>query len=172
MEAVQEALAPAGESIYTVRIPGTGRMMISIKGIDREIALINVRNQEKEMYPWSCLLEELEIYLEKPEEEPVAPVQPEKKKAEKKPVRVVKAKEPKKPEKEQKKADEKTQEKAAEAPDTVPDGDGCQKQSLNILHMGDFSGIEKLPLLSVHDGHHMKIFTVSPQIIHHLICYF
>ena len=146
MEAVQEALAPAGESIYTVRIPGTGRMMISIKGIDREIALINVRNQEKEMYPWSCLLEELEIYLEKPEEEPVAPVQPEKKKAEKKPARVVKAKEPKKPEKEQKKADEKPQEKAAEALDTMPDGDGCQ------MEIGDFPEVLPDDYVVAHDG--------------------
>ena len=121
-------------------------MMISIKGIDREIALINVRNQEKEIYPWSCLLEELEIYLEKPEEEPVAPVQPEKKKPEKKPVRVVKAKEPKKPEKEQKKADKKTQEKAAEAPDTMPDGDGCQ------MEIGDFPEVLPDDYVVAHDG--------------------
>lgn len=44
------ALAPAGEKIYTVRVAGTGRLMLSIKE-DTDIALINVRTGEKQTYP-------------------------------------------------------------------------------------------------------------------------
>ncbi len=44
------SLAPAGEKIYTVRVAGTGRLMLSIKE-ETDIALINVRTGEKQTYP-------------------------------------------------------------------------------------------------------------------------
>lgn len=44
------ALAPAGEKIYTVRVAGTGRLMLSIKE-DTDIALVNIRTGEKQTYP-------------------------------------------------------------------------------------------------------------------------
>jgi len=103
---LQEILAPAGEAMHSVRIKGVGRLMLSVKGLDTEIALINVRSDSKEMYSWEAVIRAVEDYCTShtdPEPEKkteVAPVQPEKKKAEKKPARVVKAKEPKKPEKE------------------------------------------------------------------------
>lgn len=47
-----EILAPSGEAIHSVRIRGTGRVMISIKGADREITVVNVRSEEKESFSW------------------------------------------------------------------------------------------------------------------------
>lgn len=120
MKAVNEILAPAGESIYTVRIQGIGRFMLSIKGIDTDIALMNVRNpEEKEKFSWNQLVNALDNLIDhtmpakeswentyhakfpvtpEPEKPKVAPVQqksePKKEeKPKKKPQKVVKAKE-------------------------------------------------------------------------------
>lgn len=116
---LQEILAPAGEAMHTVRIKGMGRLMLSIKGVDTGIALINVRSNSKDMYSWSDLLQTVETYCAgheadlEPEPEkktPVAPVQPTEepeKKKERKVSKVVKAKEPeKKKDKSKKKAQE------------------------------------------------------------------
>lgn len=56
-EKVMEALVPDEEKIYSVRIPGTGRMILSLKTSEEEINLINVRPQEKESYTWQALEE-------------------------------------------------------------------------------------------------------------------
>lgn len=40
-------LAPSGEMIYSVRIPGTGRLMLSIKVNTGRITITNVRSMEK-----------------------------------------------------------------------------------------------------------------------------
>lgn len=117
MKAVNEIMAPAGESIYTVRIQGVGRFMLSIKGIDTDIALMNVRNpEEKEKFSWNQLVNALDRLIDRsmpdkdswertynakfpePEKPKVAPVQqksvPKKEeKPKKKPQKVVKAKE-------------------------------------------------------------------------------
>ena len=116
---LQEILAPAGEAMHTVRIKGMGRLMLSIKGVDTGIALINVRSNSKDMYSWPDLLQTVETYCAgheadpEPEPEkktPVAPVQPTEepeKKKERKVSKVVKAKEPeKKKDKSKKKAQE------------------------------------------------------------------
>ena len=55
IEDLQEALAPAGESIYSVRLPGVGRLMLSVKGTDRDVTLVNIRTSEKENYSWEAL---------------------------------------------------------------------------------------------------------------------
>ena len=104
-----DALAPSGIAMLSCRIPGTGRLMMSVKGLDENLQVINIRSNEKEEFTWEELRQVAdrlcegfygswreaweEKYSEKlPEEKPeVAPAQP---KAE----RVVKAK-PKKPEK-------------------------------------------------------------------------
>lgn len=119
-ESLQEALAPAGESIYSTRLQGVGRLMLSVKGTDRDVTLTNIRTNEKE----SCSWEELKIAMkritdvsvsgkdswesiyeeefpvkEEPKKPEVAPVQPikEDKPKQKKPSKVTKA--GKKPEK-------------------------------------------------------------------------
>ncbi|MBQ7925928.1 MAG: hypothetical protein IJ335_06490, partial [Lachnospiraceae bacterium] len=50
--AVQETLAPDGEKIYSIRIMGVGRMMLSVKSLDRALTLTNMRTSEKEEYSW------------------------------------------------------------------------------------------------------------------------
>lgn len=98
IEKVLDIMAPAGFAMITVRIQGIGRIMISIKGKDNAIEVINLRNNEKENYIWLEFIESLktlcsngknakkaweELYgepfrEEKPEEKPeVAPVQPQ-----------------------------------------------------------------------------------------------
>ena len=99
---LQEILAPAGEAMHSVRIKGVGRLMLSVKGLDTEIALINVRSDSKEMYTWETVIRAVEDYCTShtdPEPEKkteVAPVQPEKKPEKRKISKVTKAKGPEK----------------------------------------------------------------------------
>lgn len=46
-EELMNILAPSGEMIYSVRIPGTGRLMLSIKTNIGRITITNVRSMEK-----------------------------------------------------------------------------------------------------------------------------
>ncbi len=89
--AVQETMAPDGERIYNVRIMGVGRLMLSVKSIDRPLTITNMRSGEKEEYSWDNLVDILKstmaftetaeeswetVYGEKfPKKEEVAPVQ-------------------------------------------------------------------------------------------------
>ena len=97
---IQEILAPAGEAMHSVRIKGVGRLMLSVKGLDTETALINVRSDSKEMYSWDALIQAVEDYCSshtdpEPEKKPeVAPVQQEKKPEKRKISKVTKAREP------------------------------------------------------------------------------
>jgi hypothetical protein len=52
----QELLAPAGEAIHMVRVQGVGRLMISVKGADQPVSLVNVRSNESEKYSWEELV--------------------------------------------------------------------------------------------------------------------
>lgn len=98
---LQEILAPAGEAMHSVRIKGMGRLMLSVKGLDTEIALINVRSDSKEMYTWETVIRAVEDYCTShtdPEPEKkteVASVQPTEKpeKKERKVSKVTKARE-------------------------------------------------------------------------------
>lgn len=119
-KALQEALAPAGEGILSIRIPGTGRMLLSVKGTDSDITLTNIRTGEKKGYAWEslhravCRIIRLDskspetswekVYGEpfpikkEPEELKVAPVQQKKEdKKPKKQPKVIKAKAEEKP---------------------------------------------------------------------------
>ena len=55
-DALFDALAPAGESIYTVRIQGVGRIMISCK--EDRVNLVNVRTNNVEICTWEQVSEE------------------------------------------------------------------------------------------------------------------
>lgn len=99
---LQEILAPAGEAMHSVRIKGVGRLMLSVKGLDTEIALINVRSDSKEMYSWETVIRAVEDYCtshtdqEQEKKTEVAPVQPTEKpekKKERKVSKVTKARE-------------------------------------------------------------------------------
>lgn len=105
-----EHLAPSGTKTYSVRIPGTGRMMLMMKEAEEEVKLINVREaSDKKIYKKTDVMEAFrsifaegevkaswestygETFPEKKEE--VAPVQQVQKKENK----VVKAKPAEKP---------------------------------------------------------------------------
>lgn len=52
MEDLQEVMAPGGECTYSVRIAGTGRMLLFIRSLRESITISNVRSGEKEEYTW------------------------------------------------------------------------------------------------------------------------
>lgn len=58
---ILDALAPSGVGIKTVRIQGIGRVMISFRGKDAEIEVLNVRTQERKSYSWQQFIEELRM---------------------------------------------------------------------------------------------------------------
>ncbi len=114
---MMDALAPAGEKIISVRIPGEGRKMLSIKGSDVDPVVIDVRSGKKQSCKWDDLIEEMEklcggetgensweiLYGEPfPEKkQEVAPVQPKKEQNSSRTGRVTKAKKPENTHKEQ-----------------------------------------------------------------------
>ena len=55
---LQSILAPNGDKVYTVRITGTGRIMLIISDKDPDVVLVNMRqNNEKTRHPWSEVLQ-------------------------------------------------------------------------------------------------------------------
>lgn len=89
---VMAVMAPAGEGMHSARIPGVGRLMLSLKGADRDVVLVNVRSGEKQEYGWGDMEAAFDLLMgsdsaeeswetvyggEIPE---VAPVQPENRK--------------------------------------------------------------------------------------------
>lgn len=56
-------LVPSGIGILTQRIPGKGKFMLSFRGIDKDIALLNVRDNTKEEFPWDGIIENIENRL-------------------------------------------------------------------------------------------------------------
>lgn len=94
-EDVMDVIAPSGIANHIIRVPGVGRIMLSINGRDNPLTLVNIRTQEKELCDWSIAITAIEIvfmaavvqeyqevwqllygeeYIEEKEE--VAPVQP------------------------------------------------------------------------------------------------
>lgn len=106
VEKIMDVLAPAGEKIISVRIPGEGRKMLSIKGSDVAPVVIDVRSGEKESCIWEDLIKETKSLCENGGNGreawertyndflPVALVQPVKEKDSHKTSRVTKAKKP------------------------------------------------------------------------------
>lgn len=125
---VMETVAPSGEGMLSTRLQGVGRLMLSFKGADTDISLINVRSEEKESYEWDALIAALDILMgmDTPEESweyvygekypEVAPVQQEERKKSK----VITApKEPEKKPETEKKTEEKETSMAAGVPDEI-----------------------------------------------------
>lgn len=98
-DAMFDALAPAGESIYTVRIQGVGRIMISCK--EDRVNLVNVRTNNVEICTWEQVTEEYtKLFGSCTWEERYGrpyPVKSEPAAEESVPVETVKEKKPKKP---------------------------------------------------------------------------
>lgn len=55
---VKDIMVPQGDAIYMVRIPGTGRLMISISG--ENVSVTEVRSQQKERYTMQEMVDALE----------------------------------------------------------------------------------------------------------------
>lgn len=98
-DALFDALAPAGESIYTVRIQGVGRIMISCK--EDRVNLVSVRTNNVEICTWEQVTEEYtKLFGSCTWEERYGrpyPVKSEPAAEESVPVETVKEKKPKKP---------------------------------------------------------------------------
>ena len=55
---LQDIFAPATEAIYTVRVQGVGRFLLSMK--PEKVSLVNIRNtDDKEMYEWTEFAERI-----------------------------------------------------------------------------------------------------------------
>lgn len=62
-EKLLDIIAPSGVAAKTVRIPGKGKIMISIKGKDEKVDFLNVRTNEKESQDWKMVAEYLDGIL-------------------------------------------------------------------------------------------------------------
>lgn len=124
-ESLYSTLAPAGYATLIGRIPGKGRVMLSIKSQSEAPVLINTRTGEKEEVLWKQIFDNLDYLIKYPKDTPdpegdyVATFGHEPKKEDKKPSAVTvskeaKPKENKKPKKADKKP-EKTEEKNKKA---------------------------------------------------------
>lgn len=140
-EDLYEALAPAGYAALIGRIPGKGRMMLSIKSQSEAPVLINTRTNEKEECSWDQIFDELDYLIKYPDDTP----DPEKdyrdtfghapQKEEKKPSAVTvsekaKPKTDKKPQKAKQKP-EKAEEEAPKA-DELPFPDGEEPEITHV----------------------------------------
>lgn len=62
-EKLLDIIAPSGVAAKTVRIPGKGKIMISIKGKDEKVDFLNVRTNEKESQDWKTVAEYMDRIL-------------------------------------------------------------------------------------------------------------
>lgn len=59
-EKLLDVIAPSGVAAKTTRIPGKGKIMISIKGKDEKVDFLNVRTNEKESQDWNTIADYLD----------------------------------------------------------------------------------------------------------------
>ena len=59
VEKVMDVIAPSGMALKTVRVQGLGKLMISIKGKEYNIEMLNVRSNEKEIVTWQKFQENM-----------------------------------------------------------------------------------------------------------------
>lgn len=62
-EKLLDIIAPSGVAAKTVRIPGKGKILISIKGKDEKVDFLNLRTNEKESQDWKSIVEYLDEIL-------------------------------------------------------------------------------------------------------------
>lgn len=57
LKTAMEHLAPSGIGVKMVRVPGIGKLMLSIKGPESHLELVNIRTNETEEYTWTqCIM--------------------------------------------------------------------------------------------------------------------
>jgi len=95
---IRPIMAPSGEKVYSVRIPGTGRVMMIMDDQKDEIQIVNTRSEEKESCTWMDLVDAVSGMVDFDEAETAAEGWSfELKKEPKKESKVQKAKKPEKP---------------------------------------------------------------------------
>lgn len=111
---IRQILAPSGEKVYSVRIPGTGRILLMLDDTKDEATITFTRSNEKQTVSWKDMAEAIPkmlsdecdtaqecwewLYMEPWPDAEVAPVQQTPQKSEpKKESKVQKAKKPEKP---------------------------------------------------------------------------
>lgn len=52
IERILDVLAPSGVGVKMARIQGIGKLMLSIRGTESDVEVLNVRSNEKEIYTW------------------------------------------------------------------------------------------------------------------------
>lgn len=57
LEELKSIMAPSGEAMYSIRISGIGRMLLSLKDYEDKISLVNERTGEKMQNSWDDLAE-------------------------------------------------------------------------------------------------------------------
>lgn len=62
---IHEVLAPSGENVITVRIQGTGRVMIAVKEAGNPVKIVKVRSNETEEYNWEEFLNEIMRWVDR-----------------------------------------------------------------------------------------------------------
>lgn len=64
LNGILDAFAPSGVGIKTARIQGVGRVVISFRGKDAEVEVLNARTQERRSYSWQQFIDELrEVFM-------------------------------------------------------------------------------------------------------------
>ncbi len=56
VEKILDAMAPSGIAMKMVRIQGVGKLMISIRGKEKDVEVLNVRTDEKEVHTWDRVI--------------------------------------------------------------------------------------------------------------------
>lgn len=59
VDKVMDVIAPSGMALKTVRVQGIGKIMISFKGKENDIEMLNVRTNEKGIIPWKDFIENM-----------------------------------------------------------------------------------------------------------------
>ena len=151
---IKEIIAPQGDAIYMVRIPGTGRMMLSITG--EAVSVTEVRSQNKERYTMQDLINAAEkicpVMAETVEEsfreiydEDMEPVNMPEKKTEVAPVQ------PKKEKRKESKVTKANTEKTMQAAVMEEDQEEDREEQLpGQMNVGDYEGI-------VPDAHYEEV---------------
>ena len=145
-EIVLDVMAPSGLATKMIRVQGLGKFMLSIKGTDQAIELLNVRSNEKESYSWEdcvfilydmCPAGNPKKHWEKlygiPYPEEVAPVQP------KKPEEPLAAEPPKQPQPIQEEPDPAEEEPEEPEPETPEP----EEPENNVINLQDRREAEK-----------------------------
>lgn len=66
-ETIVNQMAPAGIAVFTVRIPGTGRIMMTVSEDSEDIVLTNIRSGGKETFPKSAAAKHMGYRMDKPD---------------------------------------------------------------------------------------------------------